>query len=400
MSRYSFSRNRSSQSRWHRPRRNSHRNNHNNGSPVSSSSHYISKPAPSLSEDPADVVTHQFSDFQIHEQIKKNVSDRGYTSPTSIQDQVIPHVLDGKDVVGIANTGTGKTAAFLLPLINKIAFDKTQKALIIAPTRELAMQIDSEFRFFSKFLGIYSLLCIGGANIHQQVNMLRRNPNIVIGTPGRIKDLYNKRFLHLNQFQTIVLDEVDRMLDIGFIHDIKYLISFLPKERQSLFFSATLSSQINSIIQTFVSSPVTISVKKRETAQNIEQDIVRVRNKEEKITKLVEVLHMDECKKVIVFGKTKWNVERLAKTLQEYGFSAASIHGNKTQNQRIKTLSHFKQNLIKILVATDVAARGLDIDDVTHVINFDEPSTYTDYVHRIGRTGRANKQGKALTFVF
>lgn len=340
-----------------------------------------------------------FQNFQIDSRLKNNIAIHGYSQPTPIQDQVIPHVLDGRDVVGIANTGTGKTAAFLIPLINKIIKDRNQKVLIMAPTRELAVQIEDELKAFARNLSITSLLCIGGASIDRQIFVLKQNPNIIIGTPGRLKDLINRRLLKLEQFRTIVLDEVDRMVDIGFIKDIRFIVSKLPFPRQSLFFSATVSTEINGIIQTFLKNPVTVSVKTKETAQGIDQDIIRVRSKDEKLVKLNELLRQTDFKKVLIFGRTKWNVEKLAKTLMVSGFSAASLHGNKSQNQRQRALTQFKSNQLQILVATDIAARGLDVDGITHVINFDEPSTYTDYIHRIGRTGRANKTGKALTFV-
>ena len=363
-----------------------------------SSSQYISK-----SVAKGDIenfgINHRFADFSIDSRLKQNITRHGYTTPTPIQDQAISPILEGKDVVGIANTGTGKTAAFLIPLIQKILLNRTEKILIIVPTRELAAQINDELKAFSTLLFINSVICIGGAGINRQIMDIRGNPNVIIGTPGRLKELLMKRFLPISQFKTIVLDEVDRMLDIGFIHDIKYIISLLPKDRQSLFFSATVSSEINSIIQSFTKNPITISVKVMETVQSIDQDIIRVKDKNEKIARLQSMLRQEDFKKVLVFGRTKWGVERLSKTLQSNGFSAASIHGNKSQNQRIRALSQFKQNQLQILVATDVVARGLDIEDVTHVINFDEPSTYTDYIHRIGRTGRANKSGKALTFV-
>lgn len=361
-------------------------------------SRYINKATPGDAVENYTIL-HNFSDFNLDERIKNNIKLRGYEKPTPIQDQIISHLLEGRDVVGIANTGTGKTAAFLLPIINKIIHDRAQKVLIIVPTRELAAQIEEELRYFSRSLNVSSLLCIGGASINRQIYFLRQNPNVIIGTPGRLKDLINQRFLQMQQFKTVVLDEVDRMVDIGFIKDIRHIISLLPRERQSLFFSATVSNEVGQIIQSFASSPITISVKTKETAQNIEQDIIKVNSKEEKIQKLDYLLRQEEFKKVIVFGRTKWNVERLACFLQERGFLAGSIHGNKSQGQRQRTLSQFKQNQLQILVATDIAARGLDISDVSHVINFDEPNTYDDYVHRIGRTGRANKQGKALTFV-
>lgn len=342
---------------------------------------------------------HNFEDFLIDVRLKQNISSHGYTVPTPIQDQAIDHILAGKDVIGIANTGTGKTAAFLIPVIDKIIKNRTEKVLVIAPTRELAVQIDDELKAISHNLGVSSLLCIGGASINNQIFNLRKNPNVVIGTPGRLKDLSQRNMLNLYHFRTIILDEVDRMVDIGFLQDIKYIISKLSPVRQSLFFSATVSSDVNSLIQTFLKSPVTISVKRQETVPQIHQEIIKVKDKNDKIERLNTMLKQEEFKKVLIFGRTKWGVERLFRSLQQKGFNAASIHGNKTLNQRLRILTQFKNNQLHILVATDVAARGLDIDNVSHVINFDEPSTYTDYIHRIGRTGRAQKTGRALTFV-
>lgn len=344
-------------------------------------------------------IKHSFNDFPIDPKIRENILARGYTKPTPIQDQAIIPILEGRDVVGIANTGTGKTVAFLIPLVNKIIKNRSEKVLIVTPTRELAVQIDDELKVISKGLGIQSLLCIGGASMSRQIYTLRQNPNVIIGTPGRLKDLTQKRLLNLFSFKTIVLDEVDRMVDIGFIKDIKYLISLLFQPRQSLFFSATVTSEVNSIIQSFLKNPITVSVKIHETVPQIQQDVIKVRDKQEKIDKLHSMLREEEFKKVLIFGRTKWGVERLSKSLQQKGFNAASIHGNKSLNQRLNVLNKFKQNQLHVLVATDIAARGLDIENVSHVINFDEPSSYIDYIHRIGRTGRAQKSGKALTFI-
>lgn len=356
---------------------------------------------PGLTAETKDTYTpkHSFSDFPLADQLQRNIVNRHYQTPTPIQDQAIIPALEGKDVVGIANTGTGKTAAFLLPIIHKIILDKNQKVLIMTPTRELAIQIEDELKAFTFGIPIKAVRCIGGENISRQVFSLRFGPNIVIGTPGRLKDLLGRGVLQLFTYQTVVLDEVDRMVDIGFIKDIRYLLSLLPPVHQSLFFSATLSPEVSSIIQTFLKSPITISVKRQETAQNVEQNVVKVSGKDGKLAKLQELLHQEEYKKVLIFGKTKWNVEKLANALLKNGIQATSIHGNKSQSQRIRALSLFKQNQVRVLVATDIAARGLDIDDVTHVINYDEPASYTDYIHRIGRTGRADKPGKALTFV-
>jgi superfamily II DNA/RNA helicase len=316
-----------------------------------------------------------------------------------IQDRAIPEILQGKDLIGIANTGTGKTASFLIPLIQKIIKDRNEKVLIVLPTRELALQIVDELNAFARSLNINSALCIGGSSMSRQIYALKRNPNFVIGTPGRLKDLINRNLLRVPGFTNVVLDEVDRMLDMGFVHDIKHLISLLPAKRQSLFFSATVSREVDNLIMGFVKNPVKISVKSGETADNIEQDIVRVKDKTKKIETLHDLLIKEEFKKVLIFGRTKRGVEHLSRSLHERGFKVGSIHGNKSQSQREKVLSLFKANHLQTLVATDVAARGLDIVDITHVINYDPPATYDDYVHRIGRTGRANKIGKALTFI-
>jgi len=345
------------------------------------------------------IISHSFTDFQISNELKKNISERGYQTPTPIQDQVIEHILAGRDLIGIANTGTGKTAAFLIPLINKVLKDRRQKVLIIAPTRELAAQIRDEFFAFSKGLGIYATLCIGGTNMSKQKNNLRGNPSFIIGTPGRIKDLVRLRNINLFNFESIVLDEADHMVDIGFIHDISYIISLLPKRRQSLFFSATIGEKVKKILSSFVQNPVTVSVKIQETAENIFQDTIKIRDRSKKIDQLHNLLIQKEFEKVLVFGRTKHGVQKLSEELIRRGFRADAIHGNKKQNQRIKTLEKFKSNNIQILIATDVASRGLDIPNVSHVINYDLPESYDAYIHRIGRTGRIDKMGVALTFV-
>jgi len=341
---------------------------------------------------------HRFEDFAITEHLKKNITAKGYVVPTPIQDKAIPHVLLGHDVVGIANTGTGKTAAFLIPLINKVLGDRKQKVLIMVPTRELAQQIEEEYWGFASHMRIGAVTCVGGANINKQIAGLRRHPNFVIGTPGRLKDLMERRALNLSDFATVVLDEADRMLDMGFIHDMKFILSHMLKDRHTLFFSATLSREIESLIGAFLSNPVRISVKTSDTAEGVEQDIVRTNGKH-KLDVLHDLLTKPEFSKVLVFGRTKHGVEKLSKLLAERGFKADSIHGNKAQNKREKALGLFRDSRIQVLCATDVAARGIDIADVSHVINYDIPTTYEDYVHRIGRTGRAGKRGKALTFI-
>ncbi len=344
------------------------------------------------------VPVNSFSDFPLGETVKKNILAHGFDKPTAIQDQAILPVLKGRDLVGIANTGTGKTAAFLLPLITKVSKDRNQKVLIVTPTRELAVQIQDEFKLFSSGLGVFSVLCIGGASLNNQARGLSRQPNFVIGTPGRIKDLERRRILNLNHFGNVVLDEVDRMLDMGFIHDVRHIISFLPKNRQSLFFSATVPRETKVIMQNFLTDPVTVSVKTGVTPQNVDQDIIRTRGKN-KLEILHQLLIKGEFEKVLVFGRTKWGVNKLETSLTRRGFKAVAIHGNKSQRQRLQALKMLKNNEVQILLATDVASRGIDIEDITHVINYDVPGTYNDYVHRIGRTGRMGKKGVALTFV-
>lgn len=345
------------------------------------------------------VASHSFADFRIFDQLKRNISEKGYKTPTPIQDRAIPPILEGRDLIGIANTGTGKTAAFLIPLIDKVLKDRRQKVLIVTPTRELAAQIRDEFSAFSRGLSLYSALCIGGTNIKRQKNDLTRNPNFVIGTPGRIQDLLRCRSLNLFNFDSVVLDEADRMVDIGFINDINYIISFLPKTRQSLFFSATIDGKVREILGSFVQNPVTVSVKTGETTENIEQNTIKIIDRGRKIDQLHNLLIRKEFEKVLVFGRTKHGVQRLSDELVKRGFKADAIHGNKKQNQRIRTLEKFKRSEIQILLATDVASRGLDIPNVSHVINYDLPESYEAYIHRIGRTGRVDKKGIALTFV-
>ncbi len=342
---------------------------------------------------------HTFADFHIDEVLKAGIIAKGYKLPTPIQDRSIPHVLKGEDIVGIANTGTGKTAAFLIPLIDKVLKDRKQRILIVVPTRELAIQIQEELKGFTRGMKIFSVCCVGGAYIGKQLSELRYVNEFIIGTPGRLKDLIERKAISLNQFQTIVLDEADRMLDMGFVNDMRFLMAGMPKPRHTLFFSATLSPEIERLIGEFLHEPVRISVKTRDTSKNIEQDIVRVARGMNKIDVLRELLSKEDFQKVIIFGRTKHGVEKLSRALIEKGFKAESIHGDKNHGQRQRALKGFKENQVQILVATDVAARGLDIPDVSHVINFDIPATYDDYVHRIGRTGRANKKGKALTFV-
>lgn len=345
------------------------------------------------------VPEHNFADFQIDERLKKGIIAKGYVKPTPIQDRTIPLILKGQDVVGIANTGTGKTAAFLIPLINKVLANPKEQVLIVVPTRELAIQIDEELKGFAKGLSLFSVTCVGGVPIGKQLRDLRYQHHFIIGTPGRIKDLIERRAINLAPFKSVVLDEADRMLDMGFVNDMRAVMKLLNKERHTLFFSATITPEIEKLIGEFLKEPVRISVKTGDTAKSIDQDIVRIKAGEDKLDVLHELLNQKDFKKVLIFGRTKHGVEKLSKILADKGFKAESIHGNKNQTQRQRSLAAFKADKAQILVATDVAARGLDIADISHVINYDLPETYQDYVHRVGRTGRGSKKGKALTFV-
>src|ERR1035437_240248 len=345
------------------------------------------------------VPEHKFSDFLIESPLKLAIKTKGYEVPTPIQDRAIPHVLKAQDLVGIANTGTGKTAAFLIPLINKVILNPKESIIIIVPTRELAQQIDEDLKGFTGGMRIHSVCCVGGTPIGRQISELRYRKSFVIGTPGRLKDLVDRRSLNLMHFNTVVLDEADRMLDMGFIEDMRTVMAGMPSNRHTLFFSATLSKEIEKLIGEFLREPVRISVKTSDTAKTIEQDVVRIPRGKNKLDILHDLLNKKEFTKVLVFSRTKHGAERLSKDLEKKGFKSESIHGNKTQGARQRALKLFKDGKVQVLVATDVAARGLDIVDVSHVINFDIPATYDDYVHRIGRTGRANKKGIALTFV-
>ncbi|MEI7682699.1 MAG: DEAD/DEAH box helicase [Candidatus Saccharibacteria bacterium] len=345
------------------------------------------------------IPTHKFVDFEINQTIKNNLLAKGFTTPTPIQDQTIIPALAGKDVIGIANTGTGKTAAFSVPILNRLMSDHNARALIVAPTRELAQQIDEDIRSIAKGSGLFGAVIIGGAPIGRQLKDLRSNPQIVIGTPGRIKDHLERKTLNLSRFNMIVLDEVDRMLDMGFVDDVREILSKLAPERQSFFFSATLDTRVNSLIQTFSKDPVTISIKTGETTDTVDQNVISYGGNIEKLEKLHDLLIQPHVTKAIVFDETQRSVERLSNELIDRGFAAVSIHGGKNQGQRQRALSRFKLNEVTVLVATDVAARGIDVKDISHVINYTQPQSYEDYVHRIGRAGRAGKTGYALTFV-
>ncbi len=343
--------------------------------------------------------THTFSDFAVDPVIHRNLVAKGFTIPSPIQDQTIPLGLQGRDVIGIANTGTGKTAAFVIPVIHALISRQNSRALIVAPTRELAQQIEQECRSIGKGGGFSGAILIGGTGMGTQLKDLRNKPRLVIGTPGRIKDHLERRTLNLENFNIVVLDEVDRMLDMGFLPDVSFLLKQLAPKRQSFFFSATMDPRVTGLIGNFSENPETVSVKSGESSDHVNQDVVRYAGLTDKLEKLHDLLIKEEVAKAIIFDETQRSVERLNNELIARGFKAEAIHGGKTQGQRQRALESFKKNRTTILVATDVAARGIDVADITHVINYSQPQTYQDYTHRIGRAGRAGRVGHALTFV-
>ena len=345
------------------------------------------------------VSKNSFHDFAVHPRILANVLAKGYKSPTAIQDQTIPLVMEGRDVVGLAATGTGKTAAFAVPMIHDLMMNQNHRALIMAPTRELAQQIMEECLSFSKGCSIRGALLIGGASMHLQKRDLRYNPSIIVGTPGRIKDHLRQGTLQLRFFNYAVLDEVDRMLDMGFINDITSILGELNPVRQSLFFSATMEPKIERLIKGFAKDPVTVSTVLGTTADGVNQNVVYYSGTNDKLDKLHELLIKPGCSKTIIFDDTKRAVERLGRELNQRGFKVDYIHGDKSQAQRARAIKQLKTAEIDVLVATDVAARGIDVADVSHVVNYSTPNSYDDYIHRIGRTGRAGKTGYALTFL-
>lgn len=343
--------------------------------------------------------TYTFSDFKVDQRLKDNLTAKGYQTPSPIQDQTIPLGLEGKDIIGIANTGTGKTAAFALPVLDRLMHDPHAKALIIAPTRELAQQIEDECRSIAKGSGLFGVLLIGGTPMGPQLRDLRAKPRIIIGTPGRIKDHLERGSVRLSNVNLVVLDEVDRMLDMGFLPDMRFILDNVAEDRQSFFFSATMDKTVRDLIQRFSKDPVTVSVKTSDTSENVHQNVIHYSTNADKLEKLHDALIQDQVRKVIIFDETQRSVERLHKELASRGFATDAIHGGKSQGQRQRALKKFKETEIDILVATDVAARGIDVSDITHVINYAIPQTYEDYTHRVGRAGRAGNTGYALTFV-
>lgn len=345
-----------------------------------------------------------FASLGLSAQILKAVANKGYDTPSPIQAQAIPAVLEGKDVMAAAQTGTGKTAGFTLPLLELLskgnkAPAKQVRALVLTPTRELAAQVGESVEVYGKHLPLKSAVIFGGVGIGPQITKLNRGVDILVATPGRLLDLYNQRAVNFSQLEVLILDEADRMLDMGFIHDIKKILAILPAKRQNLMFSATFSDDIRKLAKGLVNNPVEISVTPRNaTANTVKQWICPV-DKGQKAAVLVKLIKQHDWQQVLVFSRTKHGANRLAKSLDAKGITAAAIHGNKSQGARTKALAEFKSGDVRVLVATDIAARGLDIDQLPQVVNFDLPNVPEDYVHRIGRTGRAGATGQAVSLV-
>jgi len=347
-----------------------------------------------------------FQDLKLAETLLRAVTAEGYTTPTPIQTQAIPAALEGKDVLGCAQTGTGKTAAFALPILQRLSVGRPPppargrpiRALILSPTRELANQIGESFQAYGRFTGLTSAVIFGGVGQNAQEEALRRGVDVLVATPGRLLDLMNQGFVSYKSLEVFVLDEADRMLDMGFIHDVKRVIAKLPTKRQTLFFSATMPPEIQKLAQSILVQPVRVEVTPvATTAETIDQRLYMV-EREQKRDLLVHLLESENIQRTLVFTRTKHAANRVAKQLNAAGIGADAIHGNKSQNARERALAAFKSGTCRVLVATDIAARGIDIDGITHVINFDLPNEPESYVHRIGRTGRAGAAGIALSF--
>lgn len=346
-----------------------------------------------------------FEQLNLNESILKAVTKEGYTNPTPIQEQSIPVILKGKDLLGCAQTGTGKTAAFAMPVLQLLHQEPTRpgtfrkvRALVLTPTRELAIQIEESFKAYGKFTGLSQLVIYGGVPQRPQTDGLRRGVDILVATPGRLLDLLNQGFVNLNDLKIFVLDEADRMLDMGFVHDVKRIISRIPAKRQTLFFSATMPREIQSLADTILTNPVKVEVTPvSSTADTIRQSLYYV-DKSSKKSLLTHLLQDKNIISALVFTRTKHGADKVAKDLNHSGIHAEAIHGNKSQNARQRALSNFKSGHTRVLVATDIAARGIDVDNLSHVINFDLPNIPETYVHRIGRTGRAGANGIAISF--
>ena len=345
-----------------------------------------------------------FNDLGLIEPIARAVSEKGYTTPSPIQAKSIPVVLQGKDLMASAQTGTGKTAAFVLPLLQQLASGprpgaKNVRALIVTPTRELAAQIQANIDEYSTHLRLSNLVVFGGVNIRPQIRTLQRGVDILVATPGRLLDLHGQHAVNLSEVDILVLDEADRMLDMGFIHDIRRIQKLLPKKKQSLLFSATFSSEIRQLAKTMLHQPVEVDVAPRNTTVETVSQRIHPVDKGRKSALLQHLILDNQWQQVLVFSRTKHGANKLVKTLLKADIPAVAIHGNKSQAHRTRALADFKAGKVDVMVATDIAARGIDIADLPHVINFDLPNVPEDYVHRIGRTGRAGAEGEAISLV-
>lgn len=342
-----------------------------------------------------------FEDLKLHHYLQKSVQEQNYTKPTTIQEKAIPFILKGNDVLGSAQTGTGKTAAFALPILHHLIKEKVNnkqiRALIVTPTRELAIQIAENFTAYAKHAKVYNNVIFGGVKQGAQTQALKRGGAVLIATPGRLLDLMNQGYISLKNIGYFVLDEADRMLDMGFINDINKIIDKLPKKRQSLFFSATMPDKIVKLSNTILHQPQKVSAHVISTTAETIQQYLYYTNKNLKKDLLLEILKDDEIEQALVFSRTKHGADKIVRNLKKKQIDAAAIHGNKTQVQRQKALKSFKNKKIRVLVASDIAARGIDIDRLTHVINYDVPNEAETYVHRIGRCGRAGKEGVAIS---
>lgn len=342
----------------------------------------------------------KFRDFAVQNSLAKNIAAKGYERPTEIQEQAIPSLLAGNDLIGIAATGTGKTGAFLIPIIHQILTNRETTALVVVPTRELAQQVQDEFNSLTKGMSIHSSCFIGGTNVNKDLDKARRKNPFIVATPGRLNDLMSRKSVYLNRTSILVLDEFDRMLDMGFIHDVRKIASAMTNRKQTMLFSATVDKSQEKLIQEFVKSPVRVNVTSgSNSSDNVHQDIIKVGKSENKFDVLLSMLNNDSFEKVILFAETKRTADKISKQLRKSGLRSDVIHGNKSQNYRTKAIKQFKSGQTKILVATDVAARGIDVNNITHVVNYQLPRTMDSYIHRIGRTGRAGKIGMAYTFI-
>jgi len=346
-----------------------------------------------------------FTNLGLNESLLKAIKDQGYDTPTPIQKQAIPVVIEGKDVLAAAQTGTGKTAGFTLPLLERLSEthpkmgNKQIRVLVLTPTRELAAQVAESIKTYGKYMKYSSTVIFGGVGINPQLATIRKGVDIVIATPGRLLDIAGQKGIDFSALETLVLDEADRMLDMGFIHDIKKLMKMMPQKRQTLLFSATFSSDIKKLASGLLKDPVLVEVARENTTAEQISQVVHYVDKGRKRELLSQLIKTNDWRQVLVFTRTKHGANKLTKQLEEAGISAAAIHGNKSQGARTKALASFKANEIRVLVATDIAARGIDIDQLPHVVNYELPNVPEDYVHRIGRTGRAGQSGEAVSLV-